>query len=131
MSISNSHLDLLLISLHPIAQRREAYIYNSRNEHFCTASFGQLHVIVSAPKETLLTATSGRPGAGDSLAAESTGTILIPRQMSPIAGDGLTLSSCMKYKPPLSESCLHAPQTSNLSSVRLAHERFEFLRQTS
>ena len=65
-SISNSHLDLLLISPHPIAQRREAYIYNSKNELFFSASIGQLHVIVSVPKEALraATATSARLAPG-------------------------------------------------------------------
>ena len=57
-SISNSHLDLLLISPRPIAQRREAYIYNSKNERFFSASIGQLHVNVGASKEALRTATA-------------------------------------------------------------------------
>ena len=66
-SISNSHLDLLLISTCPIAQRREAYIYNSKNERFFSASIGQLHVIVGAPKEALRHSHSGqcaRPAPG-------------------------------------------------------------------
>ena len=47
---------------------------------------------VGASKEALRTATASgaasacAAGAGDSLATESTGTILVPRQMSPIAG---------------------------------------------
>ena len=57
-SISNSHLDLLLISPRPIAQRRDAYIYTSKNERFFPASIGQLHVNVGASKEALRTATA-------------------------------------------------------------------------
>ena len=57
-SILNSHLDLLLISPRPIAQRREAYIYNSKNERFFPASISQLHVNVGASKEALRTATA-------------------------------------------------------------------------
>ena len=57
-SISNSHLDLLLISPRPIAQRREAYIYNSKNERFFPVSIGQLHVNVGASKEALRMCTA-------------------------------------------------------------------------
>ena len=51
-------------------------------------------MIVGAPEEALCTATAASArecaaGAGDSLVTECTGTILVPRQMSPIAGDVL------------------------------------------
>ena len=114
-SISNSHLDLLLISPRPIAQRREAYIYNSKNERFFPASIGSACFTwtLALPRKHCAqpqrAASARAASAGDSLATESTGTILVPRQMSKIAGHGSLLSSSSSSSTSESRLVLRRP----------------------